>query len=164
MKKTLALIFAVAVMASCKKVSPTQEIALIQSIDQQVADLIREGDPELYQALYTENSNRHEEPTSVKITRGIFNFGGGVPEDGTCLPDPNCVCHITCEWPALIDPTNPPEEEYLTDDYHGSYNEKGQAELIIRTVHGPLTVKDLASVDIVFDNTGASTLHYSILE
>lgn len=153
-KLVLPIAFLAILIAGCKKenVQPVSSPAL--SMEQQVADLIAKGDPELYNKIYNRDPNSRAPEPEVKITTGSFIILQGDVASGTCWPSTS-VCHITVTWPALV--TDSTEETYITSNYYAEFAERGEGEIIMNASE-PYTIHDLRSVDIRFIENGKSTV------
>lgn len=157
-KQTIFWALVAVAAASCKKEGTLETPVSQKAISEQVAELIQKGDPEAYEKLY--GSGRAPVAT-IKVTHGVFHYSSGGPVDGTCLPDPNCVCHITIEWARLV--TEHTDSTNVTEDFHGAYTQNGEAEIILND-GSATTIQNLKSVDIVFDDMEGSTLDYDELD
>ena len=159
-KQTSSWALLLMVAIGCKKEAEPQMSANRQtSTSEQIASLIQKGDPEAYNMIY--GDLRTAKPRT-HVHHGIFHWpSGGGPEDGTCIWNPNCVCMICLEAPALVDDSTPVDE--ITTDFHGEWTDPGDAELLINDEYGT-TIHNLQSIDITFDVNGDSKLAYKVIE
>jgi hypothetical protein len=159
MKKLIfPFLFFALIFASCKKETPQPtKPAPEAGIAQQVANIIHKGNPDLYNRLYNHPDQKTPVPV-IWITHGIFHYPTGSPESGTCIWDPNCVCHVTVVFGKLVDPETDTKD--LTTDYSEEF-EDGDCQLLINDSVST-TIEHIKSVDIAFDRTGASTIDWSV--
>jgi hypothetical protein len=165
MKKLILPIAILAIaLASCKKeTSAPAEQTGGMNIKEQVADIIGKADHELYDRIYNSDPNSRAPKPSIKVTHGIFHippppYGAA---DGTCLPCGSCVCHITITWPAFV--TDSTEVTEITENYYASFSEVDEAEIVLNDTI-PYKVDSIKSVNVKFDNTGASQLTCTLYE
>jgi hypothetical protein len=152
----LALLF-----ASCKKESPAPvNPGTETNMHQQVANLIQKGDPELYDRMYNHPDQKAPKPT-IKITHGIFHYPPGSPESGTCLPNPNCVCHMTIVFPALVDDST--EIKDVTADFYQEFDKSGDGELLLNDSLST-SIKNVKSVSVHFKEDDESTVIWTLHE
>jgi hypothetical protein len=160
MKKLTFIACIVIVFASCKKESPVPvKEAQGSTIKQQVADLIQKGDPGLYDRLYNHPDDKAPKP-SIKITHGIFHYPTGSPESGTCIWNPNCVCHITIVFPALV--TDSTDVVDITSNYYDEFD-AGQCDLMLND-SATTNIKNIHTIDIDFRDAYTSTIDWTVHE
>ncbi len=146
--------------ASCKKESqePLMQQSVQKSMQQQVADLIQEGDPDMFNVIY---GNTKAMKPSVHTHPGVFHWPAtGNPEDGNCVSWPDCVCMVCIEGARFVN-ENTPEFE-INRDFHKTWISPGDAELLIND-GSATTIQNLKSLDITFDRDGNSIFSYSTL-
>lgn len=158
-KNVLFLALLLVGMASCKKetVRPT---TASDSFETQLADLIQKGDPQAYDAIYTNNSNQKAPKPSIKSLPGVFVILDGDVASGTCFPH-QCVCFTIITWPAFIQGTSPVATE-IPVPYSQTFQQVGEAELIMNVSPNPITVPNLGSISVVNVN-GLPKMSYTTL-
>lgn len=157
-KNVFMLALLVMGLVSCKKESVLPS-STTGSMETQLAELIQKGDPETYNAAYTNQTNYRAPKPTIKFIPGVFVILQGDVASGTCFPH-QCVCFTIITWPAFIGDTSPVPTE-LVLPYSQSFPRLGEAELILNTSPTPTTIPNLNSVYVRNEN-GVPTISYTI--
>ena len=143
-------VFVIAALASCKK----ETNAFIQpqnlSMADQVANVIKKADPDLYSKVYGSQSNAKKPNDGVRYLPGVFYIPQGTgPTSGidnaTCLGTDN-VCMVIITSPKSMAGS----VSELTSNIDETY-ETTTAQLILNDGESP-TVKQINSIKVNLDN------------
>jgi len=139
MKTKLILLACISIaLTSCKK----DEAQLAQpqtptiSIEEQVADLIKKADKNLYDEVYNQNStiNRETKEPEVIIYHGVFVADHGDIASGYCQPHPTNPCFVTIIFgEGGADGGEVNVEVFNGENSEQVYSEEDHARLILNT-------------------------------
>jgi len=164
MKKLILLASMALVFGSCEKENVNPAKPVPGSDVKSISELIREGNPELYDQIYNSTPGLRAPKPSVKVIHGIMYYPPGHPENGHCLPHPTNPCMLIITWAALVDENTP--EEIITENYAAAYTEEGEGQVILNNAGTPETFDNVKSINLRFDPviSGQSEYIFELLE